>query len=203
MLRDLNTAVVCDEMLRGTRSIYVDYVDYDEIAHHAGMFRPESLAALEGLDSVLHSLEQVANVAPRRYWIILVSDHGQSQGPIFSDRYGVDLASLCESLTAESVDSVQEPVESWGRAGSLLDDMSSGDGDPAVVGAGGAEGTPRGRSPAHRSPPRMASWSWDRAIWGSCTCLARLGSRARRSIDVGLRSSLVWSRIPESGSSLP
>ncbi len=135
VLRDLNTAVVSDEMLRGTRSIYVDYVDYDEIAHHAGMFRPESLAALEGIDSVLHSLEQVANVAPRRYWIILVSDHGQSQGQIFSDRYGVDLASLCESLTAESVDSVQEPVESWGRAGSLLDDMSSGDGDPAVVGA--------------------------------------------------------------------
>ena len=26
-------------------SIYVDYVDYDEVAHHAGVFRPESLAA--------------------------------------------------------------------------------------------------------------------------------------------------------------
>ena len=53
VLRDLNTAVVCDEMLRGTRAVYVDYVDYDEIAHHAGMFRPESLTALEALDGVL------------------------------------------------------------------------------------------------------------------------------------------------------
>jgi hypothetical protein len=48
LLRDLNTALVAEEMRRGTRSIYVDYVDYDEIAHHAGMFgrvagRPDGL----------------------------------------------------------------------------------------------------------------------------------------------------------------
>jgi uncharacterized membrane protein YvlD (DUF360 family) len=134
VLRDLNTAVVCDEMLRGTRVIYVDYVDYDEIAHHAGMFRPESLAALEAIDSVLRSLERVAEVAPRHYWIVVVSDHGQSQGSPFADAHGIDLASLCASLTAEDVKSVQEPVESWGRTGSLLDDMSSGTGDSAVVG---------------------------------------------------------------------
>ncbi len=47
LLRDLNTAVVCEEMMRGARSIYVDYVDYDEIAHHAGATRIESLASLD------------------------------------------------------------------------------------------------------------------------------------------------------------
>ena len=52
LLRDLNTAVVAEEMMRGARSIYVDYVDYDEIAHHAGSTRIESLAALTGLDQV-------------------------------------------------------------------------------------------------------------------------------------------------------
>ena len=45
LLRDLNTALVVESMMRGAKSIYVDYVDYDEIAHHAGIFRPESLAA--------------------------------------------------------------------------------------------------------------------------------------------------------------
>jgi uncharacterized membrane protein YvlD (DUF360 family) len=133
VLRDLNTAVVCDEMLRGTRAIYVDYVDYDEIAHHAGMFRPESLAALEAVDSVLGSLEDVAEVAPRRYRFVVLSDHGQSQGSTFADLYGVDLASLCATLTAEDVRSVQEPVESWGRTESLLDDMTTGSGGPHVV----------------------------------------------------------------------
>lgn len=133
VLRDLNTAVVCDEMLRGTRSIYVDYVDYDEVAHHAGMFRPESLAALEAVDSVLRSLEQVAEVAPRRYHIVVVSDHGQSQGTTFADLHSADLASLCASFTAEPVDSVDEPVESWGRTEALLDDVSD-TGDSHVVG---------------------------------------------------------------------
>src|SRR4029078_7236673 len=46
--RDLNTAIITEEMRKGTRSIYVDYVDYDEIAHHAGIFRPESPAAPHG-----------------------------------------------------------------------------------------------------------------------------------------------------------
>ena len=70
LLRDLNTAVVAEEMMRGARSIYVDYVDYDEIAHHAGSTRIESLAALTGLDQVLAVLEHVAEGAaplpPRR-----------------------------------------------------------------------------------------------------------------------------------------
>ena len=94
VLRDLNTAVVCDEMLRGTRAVYVDYVDYDEIAHHAGMFRPESLTALEALDGVLAVLDRVRQVAPRRYWIVALSDHGQSQGAAFEDAQGIDLSSL-------------------------------------------------------------------------------------------------------------
>ena len=28
----------------------MDYLDYDEVAHHAGILRPESLAALEAID---------------------------------------------------------------------------------------------------------------------------------------------------------
>ena len=127
VLRDMNTAVVTDEMRRGTRSIYVDYVDYDEIAHHAGMFRPESLVALEGVDGVLGCLEQVAAVTPRKYRIVLLSDHGQSQGQPFADRYGQDLASLCAELTSESVSAVQDSVESLGRAEGLLDDVTPGD----------------------------------------------------------------------------
>lgn len=132
VLRDLNTAVVVDEMRRGTKSIYVDYVDYDEIAHHAGMFRPESLVALDGVDTVLGCLRRVAEATPRKYHIVLLSDHGQSQGATFADRYGKDLASVVEELAAESVAAVQEPVESWGRTEALLDDVTSS--DSAVVG---------------------------------------------------------------------
>ena len=53
LLRDLNTSLVAEALLRGDPTMYVDLVDYDEIAHHAGPTRPESLRSLEGLDRVL------------------------------------------------------------------------------------------------------------------------------------------------------
>jgi hypothetical protein len=107
VMRDLNTTLVADAMLRGRRSIYVDYVDYDAVSHHAGILQPESLSALEGIDAVLAQIEQVAAVAPRKYHIVVLSDHGQSQGTIFADRYGEDLATLVGRLAdAPALDAV-------------------------------------------------------------------------------------------------
>jgi len=124
-LRDLNTILVAEHLLRGTRSIYVDYVDYDEVAHHAGVLRPESLEALEAIDAVLHQLEQVAAAAPRRYRIVIVSDHGQSQGAIFADRYGEDLAALVARLADSDVAASDDSVEGWGRTQALVDELAS------------------------------------------------------------------------------
>jgi uncharacterized membrane protein YvlD (DUF360 family) len=122
--RDLNTAVIAEEMRKGTRSIYVDYVDYDEIAHHAGVFRPESLAALDGLDRMLGTLERLAAHAARRYHLVVLSDHGQSQGQSFQDRFGADLGEVCTKLMDEEVVSLDAPVEEWGRVESLAEDLS-------------------------------------------------------------------------------
>ncbi|PKH40953.1 4 TMS phage holin, superfamily IV [Nocardioides alpinus] len=125
LMRDLNTSIVAEEMRRGRRSIYVDYVDYDEIAHHAGMFRPESLAALDGVDRVLGTLERLAATAPRRYHFVVLSDHGQSQGQPFAERHGTDLAGLCARLMEEQVESVDAPVEGWGRADAVAEEMAA------------------------------------------------------------------------------
>ena len=62
VLRDMNMAMVGRQMLRGARSIYVDFVDYDEVAHHAGGNRIEALEVLESLDRVLSMLEAVARM---------------------------------------------------------------------------------------------------------------------------------------------
>src|SRR4051794_13092613 len=124
LLRDMNTAVVADEMMRGTRSLYVDYVDYDEVAHHAGGPRLESLVALEALDEVLGILARLAESAPRHYHFVLLSDHGQSMGAPFAERYGFGLGDLCASLMQQSITSLDENVESWGRVGSLVDDLA-------------------------------------------------------------------------------
>ena len=158
-LRDLNTILVAQHMLRGTRSIYVDYVDYDEIAHHAGMLRPESLEALEAVDDVLHQLELVAAAAPRRYRFVVLSDHGQAQGSPFADRYGEDLAAVVARLAAVDVAASDDDVEGWGRTRALVDELASGSG----VG---------GRSMQQRS-----------ARWTSATATSPTRSRRRDTGD--------------------
>lgn len=128
LLADLNTALVREELRKGTKSIFVDYVDYDEVAHHAGMYRPESLSCLDGLDRVLSSLEALTERAPRKYHIVALSDHGQSQGRSFEDRYGLPLGDLCAELMAVRVQTVDASVEGWGRADAIAADVSPGGG---------------------------------------------------------------------------
>ena len=99
ILRDLNVTIVAEQLTRGTPVVYVDFVDYDEVAHHAGGTRLESLKVLEALDQVIDVLERVASDAPRRYHFVVVSDHGQSLGAPFPDLYGQSLGDLCAELT--------------------------------------------------------------------------------------------------------
>ena len=64
LLRDLNTTLVSEEMMRGAKSIYVDYVDYDEIAHHAGCHQDRVPRGAHGLDHVLAVLERIERRRP-------------------------------------------------------------------------------------------------------------------------------------------
>jgi hypothetical protein len=90
------------------------------------MFRPEAMAALDGLDRVLGTLERLSTHAARRYHIVVVSDHGQSQGQTFHDRFGADLGQVCTQLMKEEVASLDASVEDWGRADSLAEGLSGG-----------------------------------------------------------------------------
>lgn len=130
-LRDLNVALVVEAMMKGSKSIYVDFVDYDEIAHHAGVTRSESLAAFYGLDDVLRSIEQVidAGITPRPYHVVLVSDHGQSQGATFLQRYGVSLEGLILDYFKGSatVTAATGEVEAWGPVNMLVGQLSGQD----------------------------------------------------------------------------
>jgi hypothetical protein len=90
------------------------------------MFRPESLAALDGLDRVLGTIERLSTQAARRYHIVVLSDHGQSQGQTFRDRFGTDLGEVCTQLMKEEVASLDASVEDWGRADSLAEGLAGG-----------------------------------------------------------------------------
>lgn len=130
LLRDLNVALVIEAMMDGAKSIYVDFVDYDEIAHHAGVTRPESLASLYGLDTVLRTFEQfiARGIAPRDYRIVLVSDHGQSQGPTFLQRYGISLEDFVRERTGgRAVVAPKDEAEDGGPARLLVGQLAEQD----------------------------------------------------------------------------
>ena len=103
--------------------IFVDFVDYDEIAHHAGVARPEAVDALAGLDRMLSVLEQLADAADRAYRFVVLSDHGQSQGATFRQLEGRTLEDVVRDLvgapTGATVSSTVD-AESWGPVNALL-----------------------------------------------------------------------------------
>jgi uncharacterized membrane protein YvlD (DUF360 family) len=91
LLRDVNTSLIIEEMYRGTNVIYADYTDYDELAHHCGPERVESFEALDGVDAAIATLAKAVEDAPRPYKFVILSDHGQSLGETFKQRYGKSL----------------------------------------------------------------------------------------------------------------
>lgn len=127
VIRDLNTNLVGEAILQGRRAVYVDYVDYDAVAHHVGLMQPEALDALQGIDAVLGQLERVVAAAPRPYYFVVLSDHGQSQGATFADRYDEDLASLVRRLAEAHATGPEHNAEGTGTLNSLLTDSSDPD----------------------------------------------------------------------------
>jgi uncharacterized membrane protein YvlD (DUF360 family) len=92
--RDVVVAAVMGDMLAGRTAVYADLVAYDEVAHHSGPRSRDAEKVLQRLDRSLALIEKVAEHAPRRYRIVLLSDHGQSPGETFRSRYGLTLADL-------------------------------------------------------------------------------------------------------------
>ncbi|WHP17510.1 phage holin family protein [Cellulomonas sp. ES6] len=124
LLRDLATSLVAEQLVRGAPVVFVDLVDYDEIAHHAGPTRPESLRALDGLDGVLDTLQRVADAAPRDYRVVVLSDHGQALGPTFAQVAGEPLVEVVRRRVAAGREEPPQDratgAEGGGRAGTAL-----------------------------------------------------------------------------------
>jgi hypothetical protein len=125
-LRALGTSLIIQEMVRGTSVIYMDYTDYDEIAHHSGPERPESLDALDGVDRELKTLVKAAQTAARPYRFVILADHGQSLGRTFLQRYGVTLQDVVRSLMggSASVAAATAQIEDWGQLNTFMGEVS-------------------------------------------------------------------------------
>jgi uncharacterized membrane protein YvlD (DUF360 family) len=101
-LRDLGTFMIIMDIMRGVPATYTTFVGYDEVAHHAGPDTKDAMNTLKGLDKQLNRiLDVIRRKAPRPYDVILLSDHGQSAGATFKQRYGQTLTELIQGSLKE------------------------------------------------------------------------------------------------------
>jgi len=90
--QDVTVQWLIDNLLLGRSVLYADLLGYDEVAHHSGIDRGDSLAVLTDLDRRIARLEFVAREVRRPYRFVLLSDHGQSPGESFEHLFGVSFA---------------------------------------------------------------------------------------------------------------
>ena len=96
IVRDLVVFGVLTDMMRGRPAVYATFASYDEVAHHSGLERADTLEALRKLDQQFGRIERARPYAPRPYEIVVLSDHGQTQGATFKQRNGYGLDDLVE-----------------------------------------------------------------------------------------------------------
>ena len=107
IVRDLIVYGVLTDVMRGRPAIYATFSSYDEVAHHSGLERADTLEALRKLDEQFGRIQRALRYAPRPYKMVVLSDHGQTQGATFKQRNGYGLDELVErSLEHGSVEAV-------------------------------------------------------------------------------------------------
>ncbi len=98
-LREVTTYTLIGDIITGKIDVaYVTYLGYDEIAHHSGVRDDDSFNALKGLDKQFYRLETAVGYSHRHYKFVVQSDHGQTNGSTFKQRYGITLEDLVRSF---------------------------------------------------------------------------------------------------------
>ncbi len=130
-MRDLCTYLLSLDIKRGVPAMYATYLGYDEVAHHAGPGRRDAEMTLPALDDQVSKLLAAIEQAPRRYDLFVLSDHGQSLGETFKDRYDETLEQVIERLTStEAVLAAADSNAGEGMTyvGALMTELSGGSG---------------------------------------------------------------------------
>jgi uncharacterized membrane protein YvlD (DUF360 family) len=125
VVRDLTVYAVITDIFKGRPAVYATFASYDEVAHHSGLERPDTLEALRKLDQQFGRIERARRYAPRPYHLVVLSDHGQTQGATFKQRNGFGLDDLVrESVEATRVHTVAGEDESATNVGVAFDEAT-------------------------------------------------------------------------------
>ncbi|HSL94935.1 MAG TPA: phage holin family protein [Thermoleophilia bacterium] len=95
-VRDLTVYSIIDDMMKGRPAIYACFAGYDEVAHHSGLERVDAMEVLRKIDQQFERISRARAYAARPYEIVVLSDHGQTQGATFLQRNGYGLDELVQ-----------------------------------------------------------------------------------------------------------
>ena len=103
-MREINTSTLIGDMMVGDVDVaYSTYLGYDEIAHHSGVRDNDAWFALREMDKQIKHLTDANKYCPRDYQFVIQSDHGQTNGATFTQRYGETFEDFVKSLLPEDM----------------------------------------------------------------------------------------------------
>lgn len=113
----LSSYLLIGKMFEGISCAYTTYVNYDEVAHHSGIERPDAFRVLAQMDEQIAWIVNAAKHTTRQYEFVILSDHGQSQGATFKQRYNMTLAEFVNKLVGSEHAAVRVVAGDEGVAG--------------------------------------------------------------------------------------
>ena len=103
-MSEINTSTLIGDMMAGEVDIvYSTYLGYDEIAHHSGVRDKDSFYALQVMDKQIGRLIEAEKYAKRDYQLVIQSDHGQTNGATFTQRYGETFEDFVKGLLPQDM----------------------------------------------------------------------------------------------------
>ena len=124
VMRELNIYTILGDIFAGRSAAYATFVGYDEIAHHSGVLDPGAFDILYKLDQQFHRLATAVPDAPRPYHFVILSDHGQTGGATFKQRFDKSLQEYVQELmeTDAAVAGQIAGGEDWGHLNAYFTD---------------------------------------------------------------------------------
>ena len=104
VLREATTEILTSEILTANiDTAYATYMGYDEIAHHSGVQDNDVWGVLKQIDIQINRLQSAIDMSERDYKLVILSDHGQSNGATFKQRYGITLGNYVRRLLPDDL----------------------------------------------------------------------------------------------------
>lgn len=103
VVRELQTLAILLDVYLGVPVIYSTFMQYDELAHHFGPSSRQALADLRRTDRRIAEILRMARaVAPRRYDVVILSDHGMTPAASYRVRFGESLGATVRRALDEA-----------------------------------------------------------------------------------------------------